>query len=178
MTSQEAAVKAQEQLGLVYASGGAPFKTIAGAKRGIDLQGLNSSNYEIIPVLDEEEEVVGYAGKPIKSEEEYWWVKFQSKGHPNDEDQVMLSVEGEALKMQRDKEVCIPQRFLECADHATYEDWRMEPNKPRKSRGKVTKFPYHKIRLGTREEFETQLATGTAKTKAHLERYGWDADVE
>jgi hypothetical protein len=128
MTSQEAGVKAQEQLGYVYASGGAPYKNKPGARRGLELKGLNPANYEIIEVLNEEEEVVGYAAKPIEAEEEYWWVKFQAKGHPNDEDQVNLSVEGEVLKIQREKEVCLPQRFLECADHATYDQFRIAPN--------------------------------------------------
>ena len=176
MTSPEAAVKAQEQLGYVYASGGAPYKNKAGAKRGLELKGLTPSNYEIIEVLNEEEEVVGYAAKPIAPEEDYWWVKFQAKGHTNDEDQVNLSVEGETLTIQREKEVCLPQRFLECADHATYDQYRIAPNKPRKVIARITKFPYQKLRPGTKEEFETQLKTGTTETMEYLEKHGWDGE--
>ena len=177
MTSQEA-VKAQEQLNYIYASGGAPYKSKAGAKKGLTLLGLNPSNYEIVEVLNEEEEVVGYAAKPIEPEEEYWWVMFQAKGHPNDPDQVNLSVEGEVLKIQRQKEVCLPQRFLECADHATYAQYRIAPNKPRKVVANVTLFPYTKLRPGTKEEFETQRRVGTEKTLEYLEKHGFEADGE
>lgn len=178
MTSQEA-IRAQEQLGYVYAKGGAPFKTPAAVKRGLKAEGLNPDNYEIIEVKNDEEEVVGYAAQPARRKEErYWWVMFQAKSSPQDPDQVNLSVDGEVVLCQRQKEVPLPERFLECADHATYPQSRIVPNRPRKIVAWVTLFPYTKIRQATREDFEEYLASGTRKTLDDLEKYGYESEVD
>jgi len=178
MTSPEA-VKAQEQLGYIYAKSGAPFKTAKAAKVALTHMSLNPDNYDIIPVLDDDtEETVGWVAKPVVKEEPYWWVVFQAKTAPQDPDQVNLSVDGEVVVCQRQKEVPLPQRFLECADHATYPQYRQLPNKPRKVVGWITMFPYTKVRKATREEFEEYLRQGTRKTLDDLEKYGFDAEVD
>ena len=180
--SQEA-VKAQEQPNpegnLIVAATGLPFKTETAAKTGITKLGLNPGCHRVIAVVD------GYAiQRPepdqdipiIKHVETYFLVKFNAKSNSNDENDVMLSVNGETLIFQRGKEVFIPYRFLDCADHTTRPHFQQLPNKPRKVIGTIMTFPYTKLREATKQEYESQRKAGTKQHRANVLRYGFDLD--
>jgi hypothetical protein len=105
-------------------------------------------------------------------EERYFKVRFHAKSNPNDQDNVELSVNGETLVIQREQEVIIPERYVECARHATYLQFRQLPNQPRKVIGKVMIFPFDTLGEGSRADFLKQKREGTKKTKEHMEKYG------
>jgi hypothetical protein len=91
--------------------------------------------------------------------ERYHWVRFMLAASDNDPKDVELTVNGDPLIIQRGVEVPLPQRYLECADHATHEV--MMPgesgvlgagrSKPRR----VQLFPYERLegRRCTRDDF-------------------------
>ncbi len=116
--------------------------------------------------------------KTQQPEEKYYRVRFNAKSNPNDTDDVQLSVNGETLQIQRDKDVVIPQRFLECADHTTYDQFRQLPNQPRKVVARLKTYPYNVIAPATKEEYVKQRADGTKKQKESIEKFGFDLNPE
>lgn len=182
--SQEAA-KAPEQhnlpSNLIVAATGQPFKTDTAARASMTKLKLHAGTHRIVVAGD------GYAiQKPeadqdipiAKHIETYWRVKFNAKSHVNESDDVMLSVNGEVLIMKREQEVILPERFLVCADNATYPHFQQLPNKPRKVIGHIKTFPYTRLGEATKREYETQRNAGTKKSKADVARYGFDLDPE
>lgn len=180
--SQEA-VKAPEQHNLpgnlIFTATGEPFKTDTAARATMTKLRLNTGTHRIIVAG------TGYAiqrpesGQDIsipKYIETYFRVKFNAKSHVNETEDVMLSVNGEVLVIRREREVIVPQRFLECADHATYPHFQQLPNKPRKVIGQIKTFPYTKLGEATKREYETQRNAGTKQSKADVARYGFDLD--
>jgi hypothetical protein len=156
---------------------GEPWQTAEDAEAALAAMGLNHDTNEVVAI-----EQGGYAiegdGKknpPVKPwVEEYWVVIFSPKSSPNDTDDVELMVNGETLLIQREKEVPVPGRFLECADHGFYEKFSQEPGKSRKVTGKVHYYPYTRIRQTTKEEFDRLHKAGTKLARQHINRYGFD----
>ena len=58
-----------------------------------------------------------------------------------------------AQKIERDKEVIIPERYKVCSDNARYPVYRQMPNEPRKIVGEVLVYPYSWIRESTEAEY-------------------------
>lgn len=87
----------------------------------------------------------------------YWWVKFHQAADKNATPDVILACNGDTLLLQRGKEVCVPDRFLEIADNALQERFTQEPGHERKALAPVITFPYDRIREGSEEEFRAQV---------------------
>jgi len=100
--------------------------------------------------------------------EKYFWVRFQAKSDPTHKDDVELSVNGETLVLQREKRVALPERFLECADHARYTKFKQLPGEDRKNIAHIRMFPYERLEEATAKEFYSQKAEGTKITKAAM----------
>lgn len=107
-------------------------------------------------------------GQPIP--EKYSRVKFNAKSRPDDEDNVVLAVNGEVLVIEREKEVVLPERYVDCARNAHYPQFRQLPGQPRKIVGKVLVYPFEILGVSTREEFLAQKKAGTDKLKAGLDK--------
>jgi len=110
--------------------------------------------------------------KKTKKAEEFWKVRFNAKSSVNDEDQVTLGCNGVLLKIEREKDVILPQRFLEVADHTVSIQYVQKPGEKRKIAGKVQTFPYTKIGKSTRAEYLIMKKKGTSDTKRSMELDG------
>lgn len=193
MESQEAN-KVQE-LKVMFAASGKPFKTEKAAMSAATQKNLR--DYTIVPYPTHEnphgtdsyvikvgkngEEPTNQRVEPNQPEpnlESYHRVRFQAKGSPNDPEDVTLAVNGETLILQREKEVVIPQRFRECADHGTYPQFRQMPGEPRKVVAHIKVFPYDYLGLSTEAEFKKQIAEGNRKTKDNIRKYGYNVRPE
>lgn len=150
----------------IFSGAGVPFKTEQIARSAIEKKGLDPNLY-IVQSYDG-----GYiiVPKPKQIPEKYYKVRFNQKSDPNQEDDVTLIVNGEVLLMQRGVDVIIPGRFKECADHATYPQFRQKPNEPRKVVANIQVFPYALSGEATEEEYKKQLASGNKKTREDLEK--------
>ncbi len=105
-----------------------------------------------------------------KNQERYYRVKFHAKSSPNDTDDVVLSVNGEALVIERQKEVVIPERYVVCADNARSPQFRQLPNQPRKIVGEILTFPFDRLGEGTEAEYLSQKRAGTNATREAVAR--------
>lgn len=153
--------------GDIFDENGKPFKKEKDARAHMRTKGIRA--YTIVPV-----EEGGFKVRP----EKYWRVRFQAKSNPNDAEDVHLAVNGETLIIAREKEVVIPDRFRECADHAVYPQFRQLPNQPRKIIGRVKVFPYDLMGPATEEEYFRAKAEGTKRTIEAVTRYGHDVDPD
>lgn len=106
--------------------------------------------------------------------ERYYRVEFNAKTNPYDEDDVKLICNCETLIIMREREVIIPGRFREVADHAKWPHFRQLPNKPRKIISQIQLFPYKLIGEATREEYLAQKEKGNRQTAENIRRYGHD----
>jgi hypothetical protein len=111
-----------------------------------------------------------------KPKEKFFRVRFHVKSNPNDQENVELSVNGETRVIERNKEVVLPERFLECAKHSTYPVFRQLPGKSRKQVGEVQKYPHDVIKEATEAEYKKMLAEGTKATKEWVEKHGLEDD--
>lgn len=171
MESQEAN-QAQE---LIFTEAGTPFKTQSAAASAITRQNLNKNIHDTIQVDG------GWAIVQVESKikpEKYYRVRFHAKSHPNDTEDVMLSVNGEVLNMRREKEVVIPNRFKECADHAVFPQFRQVPGKQRKVVAQIKIYNYDLIDNATEEDFRKQVAAGNRLTKENIAKFGYDVAPE
>jgi hypothetical protein len=99
--------------------------------------------------------------KPAKKAERYFKVRFHDKRHSTEQDSVELVVNGESLVVQRGIQVCIPERYVECAEHAQYPQFSQKPGEDRKCVGYLRVFPFDILGDGTREEFLALKRDGT-----------------
>ena len=179
-SQEDAAVQEQQ---FYYTNNGEPYKSLKMANQAIEQKSFDTDLYKAISVKDEAGKVAGFCiqftefGIPEKYRG-YWRVKFNAKTTPNDSDDVQLIVNGETLIMQREKEVILPGRFLEDADHATYLHFRQVPHQPRKKVGTIKTYPYERIGKATKKEYDLQRTEGTKKTRQNIKRYGYDVDPE
>lgn len=174
---------------LLIGATGKPFSSEKWAKISMEKKGLDPSKHTVVEhpqggfaikrISKEGEVPVGYKNEdneeviitPAKVEgEKYYKVRFHAKSNPNDTDNVNLGVNGEILVIRREDEVIIPERFVECARHATYPQFTQLPNEPRKITGKVMTFPLDILGEGTKEEYLKMKRDGTEKTQEALEK--------
>jgi hypothetical protein len=116
--------------------------------------------------------------KPKAPEEKYYRVMFSQKASPSDPDDVELSVNGETLVIKRGVEVIIPARFKECADNATFQQFRQLPGKPRKLIGHIKVFPYQLMGESTKPEFDKMKTDGDRQTRKFIKQFGFDGTPE
>lgn len=150
-----------------------PFQSESAAKSVFQRQNYNPDTNWIGPYGG------GYAifgdGDTITpEEEEYFVVIFSAKSAPHEENDVILSVNGETLIMAREQEVVVPRRFLEAADHATYPRFTQMPNQPRKVAARIKTYPYTRLRQATADDFMRQKQAGTKTTREAIQKYGFD----
>ena len=127
-------------------------------------------------VLNAEDEDNKVAEKPVaKQKEKYYRVKFAAKSSPNDDDNVVLSVNGETVVIERQKEVVLPERYIVCAENARSPQFRQMPNQTRKIVGEVITFPFDKLGEGTEAEYFDMKRAGTKATRDAIEKDGVSA---
>lgn len=102
---------------------------------------------------------------PEVPKEKYYRMRFHAKSHPNDEDNVILSVNGETIVVERQKEVVLPERYKVCADNARSPQFRQLPNQTRKIVGEVMTFPFDLLGEGTEAEYMKMKSEGTKATR-------------
>jgi hypothetical protein len=110
-----------------------------------------------------------------KPKEKYYRMRFHAKSNPNDEDDVKLSVNGETVVIERQKDVVLPERYKVCAENARSPQFRQLPNQPRKLVGEIITFPFDMIGEGTEDEYLDMKRSGTKATKEAVERDGSNA---
>jgi len=150
----------------IFSNQGIPFKSEQATRAAITKKGLSLDDYMVQSYED------GYIIVPKPKEDKvrkYYRVTFNHKSRPNDEDDVTLIVNGETLVIKRGVEVIIPERYKECADHATYPVFRQRPNESRKQIGTVMVFPYSLMGDATEKEYLIQLEKGNKQTKEAIE---------
>jgi hypothetical protein len=143
---------------------------------GVNGQEVETANAKTLEVKEPAKEET--RGRPKKPVEKYFKVRFHDKSNPEDQDNVELSVNGEVLVLQREKEVVLPERFLICAQNATYPVYKQLPGKQRKIQAWVKTFPFSNLGEADEKEFIRQKTEGNKKTKENIQRYGYDAEVE
>ncbi len=176
---------------IIFASNDEPFKTRAAAKAAMSKQGFHDEEWEVIELTaapSKEDpwgmKSDGFAIRKRKTRKlgevdaEYYWVRFSAKSNPNDTDDVILSVNGETLLIRREKDVIIPKRFKECADHAKYPQYRQLPGMPRKVVAWVQFYPYQMLNPATESEFEEMKRLGNKTTAEAIKKYGFHYDPD
>jgi hypothetical protein len=181
---------AMSEKSVILADGDVPFKTEAAVKISMGKKGFDRGDYEILTHVDggfaaELKDGVSVNKATAKKEldEEappapkadsgsYRRVRFHSKSSENQQDSVELSVNGEVLVAERGVEVVIPQRFVDCARHATYPLFKQLPNQPRKIVGAMMLFPFDDLGEGTEDEYRKQRAAGTKANREAAESQG------
>ncbi len=151
----------------IFSNQGIPFSSEQRARAAIEQKGLSLDDYMVQSY--ENGYIIVPKPKRDAKPEKYYRVVFSHKTSPNDEDDVTLIVNGEPKVIQRGVETIIPERYKECADHATYPVFRQKPNEARKQIGSVMVFPYSLIGEATEEEYRKLLAEGNKKTKEAIE---------
>jgi len=149
----------------IFSNQGIPFSSEQRARAAIEQKGLSLDGYTV----QSYEEGYIIVPKPKPKSEKYYRIIFSHKTSPNDEDDVTLIVNGETLVIQRGVETIIPERYKECADHATYPVFRQRPNETRKQVGSVMVFPYSLTGEATEAEYRKLLKEGNKKTRESIE---------
>lgn len=146
---------------------------------------IKTKGYKMPKGIDEVEKTVEHTKNPFKPVEKAVWkerffkVKFHGKALPTDSEDVVLSVNGETLTIQRDQPVILPERFLECARHTKRQTFIQEPGAPRKVSSPKTLFPFEVLEDGrqyTEQEYRQQRDAGNKEHLQNLARYGFDVD--
>ncbi len=147
---------------IVMAENGEPFPDKDALKAAMKKKGI--ARYEIIKLEG------GFAAKiPL-----YWRVKFQAKASPNDTPDVVLVVNGDTLICKREVETIIPDRYKECADNGTYQQWEQKPGETRKVIARIKIYNYDLIGPASEKEYFDFLNKGTKHTKEIIEKFGHD----
>lgn len=164
-----------------WADNGKPFVNRKAAEIAMPNLNLSANDWGVFQAADNsgwEIRKIKKQPAPVQQLEKFYRVKFAAKASPNDHDDVVLAVNGEVLVAQREKEIVIPARFREAADHAYYQQFKQLPGMPRKIVGKVLVYPYQFIGDATEQEYRTMLTEGTRKQRADVARYGFDVDPD
>jgi len=202
--SQDPDVTGPEPSDVIVTKSGDPYKTRQAANLSIGAKKLNPAEWEAVEI-DEKQFVIARKAKvdgavapapvaapaapvavteekpaaPVVEKEKYWVLKFNDRASKNETEDVPLSVNGETIVLHRGKEVIVPGRFRECADHTRqplWEHWNdsllNEENSGRKRTGTKTTYPYTVIRETTEEEFRAMKAVGDKELAPLKEQQG------
>jgi hypothetical protein len=150
---------------VIVAGTGEPYKTEKLAISALDKKGLDPKKFQVVP----HEEGFGIVRKPdTGKKEKFYWVEFNQRQNPEEEEDVILGVNGEFLVCQRAVRTIIPERYKECADHTTKPVFRQMPNQARLQVGTVQLYPYSLYGEATEEEYLHLKAEGTRRTREEL----------
>lgn len=117
--------------------------------------------------------------EPKKSQEpsvKYLKVVFNPTSDPNEPEDVVLSVNGEALQFKRGIEVIVPSPFLEAADHAVYNKVVQQEGQKRKKLIPVSRCTYSVKGESTKDEFLKTKKEGTEKAQEALNKRSSNED--
>lgn len=130
------------------------------------------ATYRHISELQEAAAVEAAKPKTSRVAETYSRVEFSAKGSENDLPYVPLSKNGKQLRIQRSKQVVLPNSYLEIADNASHPQWEPsdKPDQPMKKTGTIQRYQYRVIGKATRKEFLEMLAEGNEITNQAVER--------
>jgi len=98
---------------------------------------------------------------PVVRKEKFFRIKPHSKSKPDDDENVVVSVNGEILVMERTRECVVPERFVVALQNAKAPVFRQMPGESRKIVGEVMTFPFDILGEGTEEEYMTMKRSGT-----------------
>ncbi|MFA5187349.1 MAG: hypothetical protein WC551_12795 [Patescibacteria group bacterium] len=107
-----------------------------------------------------------------RRKEKFFRIKPHAKSRPDDDENVVVSVNGEILVMERTKECVIPERFVVALQNARSPVFKQMPGESRKIEGEIMTFPFDILSEGTEEEYLTMKRTGTAQTKDVISKMG------
>jgi len=162
-------------------SAGLPFDSVKAAQHSMRLKELSPEVYEVAAYesgfgiypkgLAPKEPVAEVAKPKIKPNvEKFWKLQFAPKGSPNDTEDVVLSVNGDVLVMQREVEVVLPDRYRVCADNARVVQYQQRPGEQRKIVGSVRTYPYMVSGEASEEEYVLFKNKGNQMQKDYMER--------
>ena len=110
--------------------------------------------------------------------ERFHKVMFVERMSENETRDVQLMVNGEVLLIERGKEVVVPERFLECAQHTKQPRYKQMPNEPRKVIGYIQTYAYHILEKDVGEAaYKKMKAKGDKATKERLARQQRDDEA-
>lgn len=92
---------------------------------------------------------------------EFVKVIFDAKTDVQEPDDVMLSLNGHPLVMQREVELVVPRAYLEVADQTLRQKFRQLPGQTRKTVAHVKTFTYRVTGSASREDFDRMKREGT-----------------
>jgi hypothetical protein len=169
----------ETQLQTIYKAPGKPFLSAKEAKDFMRRKRINPGSNRVIQLDDNAFGIYGDGQlAPDPPKEKYFRVSFQARATENDPEDVTLSVNGETLVIQREKEVIIPGRFKECADHALIRKFKQLPDMPRKIEAPIKLFPYSQLGEATEEEYLAAKAAGDKATSHNIKKYGFNVSPE
>ncbi len=109
-----------------------------------------------ISLFNKKGEALSLSQAPIKGDaEQYSMVRFHSKQHVTDPDEITMSLNGNTLVVKRGVPVIIPNSYIEVVNHANYYTTEGSPFGPLKAI-KHAKFPYTFISPSSRREYLAQ----------------------
>lgn len=171
----------QEQRDVIL-NGSKPFESFAAAKLHCLEKAIPDNRYEIVEVdggfgirmhhgspKDIAKTLTASAKKVKVEEEKCFRVVFANKTNKNDTDDVVLSVNGEVMVIQREKEIVIPERYKVCADNALQAQFRQMPGETRKIVGYVMAYPYRLLGDATWEEWMAYRRRGAEANRRYTE---------
>lgn len=173
---------------------GEPFKTMAAAKSAAATKGFREDEYKVVEFGggyacqrigfgdDDEGRESGLASAPSRTaaaaampretETGYRKVKFHPRSSMHEPADVVLSLNGNVLLIQRGVMTILPTPYLEVARHTKYRTFRQDPSNMRKSVVEISQYPYEDLGPATRDEYLALLNKGTAETRKKMERSG------
>lgn len=189
MSDQESRQEQEQSPLLTYADGGKPFSSQKSAENCQEALGMKETHkvikvdggYALAPLSALRKQFSSQPTETVKSSalraepamtkiaskltegEKVFLVRFHAKAHPNDPDDVVLSVNGDVLVIKREEEIPLLGRYVECARHATFPQFRQLPGQQRKVVAKVQKYQFDILGESTIEEFRKVRQVGTAQ---------------
>lgn len=173
---------------------GEPFKTPAAAKSAAATKGFSEEEFKVVEFgngyacqrirfdpggeagdpfdTPTPSRVTAAAAMPREAETGYRRVKFHPRTNLSEPADVVLSLNGNMLLIQRGVETILPTPYLEVARHTKYRTFRQDPSSMRKQIVEISQYPFEDMGAATREEYLALLNRGTRETKKKMERSG------
>ena len=115
----------------------------------------------------EEQPVQGAA--PAAPEEKVFWVTFADRSSEQEQEKVILTVNHDTLLITRMKKIPLPERFIECAKHASRPHFKQLPGHPRKVMAHVHTYPHTIHEEATWEDYHSMRRSGSEKARQDRE---------
>ena len=105
---------------------------------------------------------------PPAPKERVLWVQFNDRTNEQEEEKVVLTVNHDTLVIKRMAKVPIPERFIECAQHAARPVFKQMPGEPRKVEGHVHTYPFSILGEATWDDYWSMRRKGTKDTQDRI----------